>query len=243
MGLKENLAYLETANLQAILTALQANSSVAAFNPDTAPASPGAFDDEFADGSTSGWTEFDPGSVVVISEGAYGFKVVNTSAALKWGGGFKAIPAGDFTLVTRMHLGSINSSQTWGGICLTEDISGGSATADLLSFGLVSAANNSCKLNVSTWSGYDTFSSDLLAVADLLYKQKVYLRVRRVSTTYSFDYSFDGIAWTQHYSNTISITPTHVLLGLATSQSNSVAYFRFIRQMASQALDTPLLGR
>jgi len=91
---------------------------------------------------------------------------------------------------------------------------------------------------IANYSDYLNFSS--APVDEAISVTSLYLRISRVSTTYSMDYSTNGLGWLRIYNSTIGFTPSHV--GLFAG-SGCTCYYRFWRQTSTTALDQPLLGR
>lgn len=215
------------------------------FWPDAPPTTAGASDDEFNDNSVAGaWTEFDPGSDVTVSEDSHGLLLVNTNTgSVSWGGVYKALPGGDFSITTKMSLvASAASEQMSAGILIGQDLSSG--TDDDLETLELQLNGSGVNARVITWSAYNAFNSVVKSLP--WYQIEAYLRVRRASTTYSFDISPNGVAWAQLKTGSLDIsTPVHIGLAISTESvvTDGRARFRFYRETSTTTRDTAVLGR
>lgn len=215
--------------------------------PDLPPASANANDDEFSTGSLgAAWTEWDVGSQQTVAVGTYGLALTQTgTSGNSWAGVHRAVPAGDWSLVTRLSLAGIGDSFNGAAIILAEDIATNPSTGDIRTFGITYQTTNSLHLTIYRFSDYQTFSSTALDTT-LAGHEYLYLRVRRATTTLFYDYSTDGLNWVQAYTESEPFTVSRV--GLAADNSSnagqpaSTSYFRFWRQTSSTALAQPLLG-
>lgn len=229
-----------------LATAAGQGVDFAQYFPDAIPASPNGNDDEFNDNSVGGaWTEWDPGSDVTVTEDANGLLLTSTNTgSVSWGGVYRALPAGDWSIIAKLDLtGSVLSHQASAGIVITQDIATNPTTADVESLELqISGSTISARL--ITWSAYNAFNSIIKSFPwGVPY---AYLRVRRSSTTYSFDVSSDGISWITLKSGALDITtPTHIGLAVNSESTpdNWKSRFRFYRQVATTTADTAVLGR
>lgn len=211
------------------------------YSPLIPPISVTATDDEFADESgsiPSGWTEIDFGSVMAITEDEAGLALTGTNVAgYSAAGMYKAVPAGDFTIWTLVSLsGNALAGTQIAGLALFQDAT--SSTGDLISLDLKYNNGADTRITRETWTAYNatpttTFAHNL----DLdIQPTHTFLRIRRTGTTYSFDFSTDGVGWMlAATSGTISFTPTH--FGLISVNNGSgvttVARFQFFRYIAS----------
>lgn len=220
-------------------------SSVSGYFPDMAPSLPHANDDEFSDASLGGaWTEWDPGSKVTVTEGNYGLKLahISSSGANNYGGVYRAIPAGDFTVITKVsHSFHTAAAGCTAGIFVAADMAAAPTTADFHTM-VTGLSTNQTQMAAHLYADYQTFTSTLNT--GQYGPTHAYMRMRRVSTLFSFDYSTDGVGWLRFTTFTPAYTPASI--GLLINNSTAVAsavYFRFWRQSADTALDAPLLGR
>lgn len=218
-------------------------TSVSGYFPDMAPSSPHANDDEFNDASVGGaWAEWDPGSKITVTEGNYGLKLahISSSGANNYGGLYRAIPVGDFTVITKVSH-SFTTSGAVAGVFVAGDVAGAASTADfhVLVMGLSSGET---QMGCHLYNDYQNFSSTL--ATGQWGPTHAYMRIRRVSTLFSVDVSTDGVGWLRITTFTPGYTAAYI--GLTINNSTAVASsatFRFWRQTSDTALDTPVLGR
>ena len=217
--------------------------------PDAPPASAGADDDEFADaagaGAPTGWTEVDHGTTTTVSEEEYGLKLLQaTHAGDSIAGVYKAIPSGDFSIVTKVSLAGLAEANFMvGGLALFQDAT--SSTGDIITHTLHQDATATA-INVESWTAYNAFGA---AVQGAVYTvdagpTHAYLRIRRTGTTYAFDFSSDGIVFQRLHSGTLAFTPTHyglVVNNVATGQ-DVAAIFPFFRYVASDVGIVGVMG-
>jgi hypothetical protein len=224
-------------------------SGVPLFFPDLPPSSPGTNDNEFAansGGTPSGWTEWDVGGRITPNEGAYGVKLPWTASHDELSGIYRAVPAGDFTLVTKVQMStSAVGGTVEAGFMLAEDLGANPSTADIQTFEIRTDAGTGPFYFLSQrWTAYNaisstTFQTNFTPGVSLTY----YLRLRRISTTYYFDTSEDGFSWLQRMSLASPFTVAHVVLGGASRSTDPMtAYFRFYRETSSTAIDQVLQG-
>jgi len=208
--------------------------------PDAKPTTTGADDDEFADesgGVPSGWTEVDHDSNMTVTEDAAGLLMTKVTAVGNNNSGiYKSIPAGDFTIWSKIGVGGTNLQNNTGGLAIWEDAA--STTAKLINLRIYMGTANSA-FDVDLWTDYNSFSSSLkgpiVVHTGAIPHGAVYLRIRRTTATYSFDYSHDGVNWSLLYSNTISFTPTHygIFTDNVTTAGLSYCRAQFFRYVAS----------
>lgn len=207
--------------------------------PDVPPESPSDLDDEFrgmSGGLPRGWAEFDPNSRLTVVEGDGGVALQKPSASQTGRslGIYKTIPAGDFTIWTKLALGCISQQDyVTTGLMLWQDATD-TANGDLQSFHSVIFAGAPL-IGSNHFTSDGTYSSTPISMqltAAYLVSPTVYLRLRRTGTTYGFDFSLDGVGWLRVYSGTILVTPTH--FGLFASDQCPTAYtvrFPFFRYL------------
>ncbi|RMH01828.1 MAG: hypothetical protein D6706_01265 [Chloroflexi bacterium] len=177
---------------------------------DAPPTSAGSLDDEFNDGTFSGWSLYDFASQMSTpTEGNFGLTLIkNTTASSEpiWSGIYKALPAGDFTITTKIMANDITENGTYAGLALFEDAA--SATGDLVFYGLLGGVGG--YIVERHYTQYNPASNTQTAFHDYD-ARTVYLRVRRAGTTYYFSHSVDGMSWVNHpQSTTLSYVPQHV---------------------------------
>ena len=205
------------------------------WDQDAPPSSAGACDDEFNDASfdTAKWTEFDPNSVLTITEADYGLTFDETTrAGDNIVGCYQTIPAGDFSIITKVSLSAIRSTVCFTGLALWEnpaDTSKGIYTLDF------QKASNVNSIEVLRFNNHNNINSATIAINDILIGDTAYLRIRRTGTTYGFDWGLDGLGWERIYSGSLAFTPTK--FGLILNNVNTGvtirARFDFFRYKSS----------
>ena len=209
------------------------NGVFSKWEPDAPPASPDALDDEFDDASFSGdWTETDFGSRQTVAEDERGVVLTNPSSA-GIAGVWKAIPAGDFTIVSKLSLSALPANFAGAGLALWQDATSSSGDIELLRF--LYSTNGVRRMLVTRYSQWDTFSATLATTPVVgNFDTHLYLRIRRTGTTISRDHSTDGIGWTRLFSAVPTFTPTHFgLWADGSSGADQNAIFSFFRYKAS----------
>lgn len=205
--------------------------------PDAPPISAGAEDDEF-DGNSAGvppgWTEVDHGAHLVVDEDSVGLQLTQaTHVGESVSGVYRAIPAGDFTIWTKVSLSSISlGTAAQGGLALWEDAT--NSAGDVVTLALASNATT----RVESRTAYNAAATLLDAEQwqDSILPSHMYLRIRRASTTYDFEVSYAGVGFHRHYTTAaLGFVPTHfgpVLWNVATGVTVG-ARFPFFRYLAS----------
>lgn len=229
-----NITITELANGNAISIAASGGGSIGTWSHDAPPASAGTLDDEFQDNSSGvpgGWTESDFGSDGTFLERQDGLRITEAGGSVV-SGIYKTDPTGDITLWTKFFLPAASSNQILFGIALWQDAT--SSSGDIYTWCFDSFGH---KFSLHLWNAYNSYNTEVSTVSTTnpFWPLKYcYLRVRRSGTTYSFDYSHNGVLWTQQYSSTIAFTPTH--LGLAIYGTGAVTQHviaPFFRSLAS----------
>jgi hypothetical protein len=206
------------------------------WSADAPPVSPTALDDEFDDATLDGkWSEFDPNGILTVSESSV-YKAAVLSEATRAGdnivGLHQTIPAGDFTIWTKVSALALRKNHHLFGLALWENPADVSKT--LMTNNLTINGTNTlwevCKFN-----NHNTFNSAPLSVA-VNYQTHVYLRIKRISTDYYFAYSTDGISWME-YNGALNPLATPTTFGIFSSNVNTGitirAIFPFFRYIAS----------
>jgi beta-xylosidase len=224
----------------------------AIWDVDATPASPGALDDEFSDGSIGAlWTEHDPYSKQSGNEAGGELALSqNTQTSGYLTGYYQTLPGGDFTIVAKVKL-NVDGDDVGTGACaqaglaLWEDASANNKRALLA--GLY-VADGVATVGWSVWSGSNAVElgyvvSEPIEVSAGTY---LYLRLRRSGSAYTFDYSTDGQQWTSYtLTGYVEFTPGHVGVGIqnnstGTTVTGSFSFFRY-RAVADDASD-PVYG-
>lgn len=227
------------------------------WQPFACPASPSAQDDEFADvsgGLPNSWTEYDHGSDTTENEADYGLMINKTSTASSTLGGiYKALPAGDFSIWTHVSLaipaagGVVGSGKAiYAGIGLYEDAS--TTGGDAFLFGLA-VSNATTFIYLLSFSAYNTIVGSLIGLttgvnpnAEAL---SMFLRVRRTSGNYIWEFSHDGRDVIRAGTDAPGFTPAH--MGLCVNNLNTglviPAVFSFFRYAGSDVGNVPMAGQ
>lgn len=214
---------------------------------DLAPLSTGTLDDEFSDGTISGWTEYDESGIQTPAEASGELSLTQTAqTAARLTGMYKTIPSGDFTISAKVKasLDQTNGADLLlAGLCLFENAA--VYTGDAILIGLIATPT----LNRIGYALYDDSNDSYSLAWDSVAFQwnagdYVYFRLRRSGTTYYVDYGTDGKHW-HTFTLTVGFTPGHVGLGLLNENASGAfaltsAFFRS-RDVADSA-DTFLYG-
>jgi len=196
------------------------------WSPDAPPYSPSALDDEFDDASfnTDLWTEFDPGALLTVSENETGLILDGlTQPANAVCGVFQPIPAVDFSVTAKLAL--IAFAQNFGILGLSLWQNAANPAAGMYNWSWVfSAAEQAIEL--TRFTNYTTWHSHVYQAPDAIIGTHLYLRIRRISTTYYFDWSSDGIGWRQCHAGALAFAPLH--FGIMLNNANTGITIRAI---------------
>lgn len=214
--------------------------------PDAPPASPHADDDEFADNSggvPGGWTEIDFGTNTTPTEDNDGLNLLQTShAGNSLAGIYKAITSGDFTIVVKLGMSGLAlTTSIRAALALLEDAT--SSTGDIVTLSLFANATD-VSVKRTPWTAYNSSSADTVSrsISVDVIPTAIYLCIRRTGTTYSFDFSSDGVGWQQISTGTITFTPTHIgiMIDNLNTGSDAKVNAQFFRVQGS---DVGIAGR
>jgi hypothetical protein len=208
------------------------------------PASGTAYDDEFNDESfdTGLWTEVDHGTLQTVNEDEFGLRLeITHNAGDDWAGVYQTLPAGAFTLVTKIEPEITNVAHYNQGLMLLEDAT--DSAGDWL--GIFGSYSTTAAITVARYSSYTTHQTTYTQYAGHFHHEW-FLRIRFDGTnTYSFDYSHDGKSWTRIYTTaSLAITPAEFCLA-GSHQQGSTRHFRFpfFRYLSTEAnLYDPIYG-
>jgi hypothetical protein len=172
---------------------------------------------------------------------------VRNASNAKWGGAYRAVPSGDWSITTKVTMNNeipAAAQEFDAGIILME---GTGATSDLYAFALrTQQAAIRRNISVARWSDYQTFNANAYASeadGDSLLSS-VYLRVFRASGVYFYEFSTDGLGWTQLFNHTPAFTVAQIGLGAWAGSSRTLrAYFRFWRQTSTASATQKLRGQ
>ncbi len=206
------------------------------WSPDMPPASPTTQNDEFNDGSLDvKWSEFDPNSVLTVSESST-YNLVSLTQATRAGsnitGIYQTIPAGDFTIWARVSMLVQRRNYFLTGLALWENPA--DTSKSITTIGLTSNASATL-FEIIHWTNHNTFNSAVLTI-NIDLQTHAYLRVRRASTSYFAAYSTDGISWWE-FGGDIGPLATPTKFGVFTDNEamtvDGVGVFPFFRYLAS----------
>ena len=213
------------------------------WTPDYPPASAGALDDEFADvsgGLPGGWTEYDHGTLLTPVEGSEGFRMQMAAGTVNFlAGAYKSDPGGDITVWTKVSLSAtrVNSRV---GLAWFQDAA--SSTGDLHAV-VMAYDTTSMYVITSTYTGYNTGVTNVITLTDVQGGSGLYFRTRRTGTTYTFEWSSDGVGWMVLSSGAIAFVPLHVgLIASSNGSAAGVAVSKFFRSVASDVGVGGLVG-
>jgi len=183
--------------------------------PDAPPVSPSACDDEFDDASfdTGLWTEFDPASKLAVSEGEVGLILdQDTAAGDNWAGVYQSIPSGDFCITTKLSTICLLFNIAIVGLVLWEDATNVNAGLYALVLQWNPAAYYG-RVAFHRMNNYGSWNSTPIEIYDQIFTH-LYVRIRRIGSTYYCDFSSNGIGWVQIWTGSLAFTPGHFGLGI-----------------------------
>lgn len=187
---------------------------------DVPPGTPDAFDDEFDDGTITGWTAVAAGTAPTWTEDSFGLHLVTAAeAGHNWKAQLKVIPSGDWTVTAKMAE-AVGAASTDFHRPNAMMITAGTATSDavlLISRAWNQAGNPVWSVGVTQLTNYTTFNTSRAEIAvGQGFGTPLYFRVTKSSTTYTLQVSMNGKTWFTAYSATTAtfgFTPTHIGLG------------------------------
>lgn len=199
------------------------------------PASATSQDDEFDNGSLDGkWTEFDPNNVLTVTENSTtkGIDLLATThSAFQLTGIYQTLPAGDFTIWTRVSAMGQNVNYLLTGLALWEDPSDTSKDLQVAS---ISPRNAGITVSVLDYNDYQNIGPTRWEAALSPNNSMAFLRIRRNSTNYYWEISSDGVGWFGTGVLNPSFTPTKMGIFIDNSQGITCkSFFPFFRYVAS----------
>jgi hypothetical protein len=206
------------------------------WSSDAPPVTATAQDDEFNDGSINvKWTEIDHDSVLTASEETT-FPHMRLTAITRAGrnvcGLAQSIPAGDFTIVSKVHMAS-SANYAYIGLAMWESLV---ADSDIYTTTIKQEASASY-FTVAYLTNRNTQSTTPHNVGGNTYGAPIrYIRIRRNSTNYYHGYSIDGIHWYEPSAAlNPSFTPTYfgIMVDNYGTGADLVGRFDFFRYIAS----------
>jgi hypothetical protein len=216
---------------------------------DAPPTSPTSQDDEFNDGSLNGkWSEYDPGSKLTVTESSTykHLQLLSASGGGAWtvAGIYQAIPAGDFTITVRIAPLAPGANYYMTGLALWEDAT--NSAAKIQDY-VMSIRGGGLNLSSHYYTAYNNLSTTPVDLTiNYNWSSFYYMRIRRNSTNYYWDWSNDGLSWNTYGTPSAvnpSFTPTHFGISVMNYSTNTVmTIHNFFRYVASDVGITGILA-
>ena len=212
------------------------------WDPDLAPASPSAYNDEFngGPGLNPKWTGVNLAGLTgggydvntTVPDSLYMYATSGLSATIP--SILQAPPAGDFTIYLK---GAAINPNTTGdsNICLilTNGVTQGAGNQVVC---YMEKAGNIFYFGANYWTLFTTQSTTAQAMISPVWCP--YIRIRRVGTTYYFECSPDGKTWYGSVGTTLTFTPSYMGLCFFGSSgprtSESFEFFRYYPSATAQ---------
>lgn len=222
------------------------------WSADIPPTSPEAENDEFTAGSLDAkWSEFDPGTLLTVGMDTSRKMVTLTGSgnnSVRLAGIYQPIPDTEFAAYSKVHM---ISRLERGGIGLFvggSDVVNNPTTADLqTAFFRYTGLTALLECWDELFTAYTTESTNT-SVAAYGAAMSGYLRVRLNGTTWSGDFSPDGISWAQVSADrTLGFTPAYVGLFLYTFENaisfqGMAKFFRVFSGAGTSGADATKIG-
>jgi len=199
------------------------------WDPAAPPASPDTDDDEFADGTLTGWTEWDQGNHTDVSEGNGFLTLKQTSTGVAWGGVFKTAPAHtDWTATTRLRLTARKVNYNSVGLAVFQAATTDPSGSDFYWIGY-SLDSGDRPIKAQRWNGYNSYGQAYFEDGDFMGESGIWVRFRYESagSTLYFESSEDGIGWNRLYSLTPAWAIAEIGLVMLNENTGADAYARF----------------
>lgn len=112
-----------------------------------------------------------------------------------------------------------------------------SKSGDIVTIDAILDTGQAGRIGANSYISYSvagpTSYTDLTMGSRSILPSAFYFRIRRTGTTYSFDFSTDGIGWARIYTGSISFIPLHyglVMTNVASGEdiSASFSFFRYV---------------
>jgi len=163
---------------------------------DEVPASPNAANDEFlGDSLSDSWTLFQNSSQVLTVEKSF-LNMTNTGQSTNLVRGiFKTLPAGNLTIICKVHIPMHGGGDGKVGLCLFEDAASNQNTTPLGYLGIY--LGSSPKLIVETATNYSGTFTERVSYAPATTPSPLYLKITRTGSAYTWFFSTDGVVWQQ----------------------------------------------
>lgn len=220
-------------------TAIFAMSNIGGLQmPDLSPSAPSVYNDEFNAGITLDpkWTLSAPvGAVVNVNTDCPGYARLKYPSAPSLGGAIllQAIPAGDFTIATKVRsMAALSGFNPNVGLYLSD--TNVANTGHQIFVGLGYNAGYICF--AGSFTAYGTYAAGLgttptWGIGGEMREFWIYLRLRRTGTTYFWSFSYNGTDWSPEQNGTWGFTPAYMGVGVNTNGSYShdveIDFFRY----------------
>ena len=226
--------------VKGVLTAVNISASETLNPYDTPPVSPDAMDDEFNGTSLDGkWTQQNSPSVITVANGKLSW-VQSLTGSFNLRSILQPISGTSWTVISKFTKCLIYGG-SWARIAMSVY---NSANNHYLSSGLCNyVSSNPQQCTLTSYASPSIITGDLLnflipTLATILGITTttyggIYLRIRLLSGTLYFEYSWDGVTWVEMYNRSVSSdlgAITHVGLSIdgsnSTAQTMEVDFFR-----------------
>jgi hypothetical protein len=169
---------------------------ISVWNWDYPPAAPSGIDDEF-NAALSGWTNVGAATTQAVAGGKLDMSTPGVTSASASGGIERALPAGNFSVITRVDVIALGAFSLCG-IYVRSSVSG---KFKFWSSQLGGAGNYRDK-NISVCD-YAAFNNRTAFGSNTLHTLPVFLRIDYDGTNLRFHFSFDGVGWILYSSITM----------------------------------------
>lgn len=209
--------------------------------PDLLPVKPTSQDDHFPGVSLDPkWTKFEhgPGATITLSvQDSFAILTLPTEAVYSYRGMYQDLPAGDFTIMTKIAPIGNNAGNHGVFICLFQDAA--NSSGNLISWGSLWTVPGAPyrKMWVQEFTDYNSWLANH-AGGNNYPNTTQYYRIRRSGTTLYYEYSSDGIGWAMMFTHAQPWVPLH--MGVAVRQANTgltiYGYYDLFRYIASNQI-------
>lgn len=162
--------------------------SVQVWNWDYPPAAPSAINDEF-NAALAGWTNVGAVTTQAVAGGKLDLSTPGVSAAAASGGIERALPAGNFSVITRVSVVALGAFSL-SGIYIRNSVSG---LIKFFSSQLAGGTDYRTK-NISVCD-YAAFNNRTGFGSNITHSEEVFLRIDYDGVNLRFHFSFDGVGW------------------------------------------------
>jgi hypothetical protein len=167
--------------------------SITVWDWDKPSAPPSAIDDEFS-AALAGWTNVGVATTQVIGGGKLDMSTPGVTSSSNSGGIERALPAGAFSVITRVDVISLGAFSLCG-IYVRSSVSGKFKFWSIQ----LGGANNYRDKNISVCD-YAAFNNRTAFASNILITVPVFLRIDYDGVNLRFHFSFDGATWIQYTS-------------------------------------------